>query len=369
MRDPRSITVTLSGRVVGRLATTPERVCAFQYDPEYIRTGYTISPLKLPLSAAVAIASPDPFGGNFGVFEDSLPDGWGRLLQDRALRAQGIDPDRLTVLQRLALLGDQGRGALEYEPAEPAPGSPPGPVDLAALSAASARLLRSEGVDPADLATLVRLGGSSGGARPKVFYADDDGEWLVKFAASVDPPDVGEVEYECSLTAGRCGIVMPPTRLFAGRFFGTRRFDRTKGRKTHVVTAAGLLHADYRIPALDYQRLLALTRRLTGDMSQVEQMYRRMVFNVVVGNRDDHAKNFAFMMDESGQWTPTPAYDVLPSPGFNGQHTTTIGGSGLPRMEDLLAVGVRAGLPARRAADIAGDIRTIARHDGWKSAV
>jgi len=369
MIDPRSVTVRLYGRVVGRLALTPGRVCAFQYDPEYVRTGHSISPLILPLGTTVAQANRDPFDGNFGVFDDSLPDGWGRLLQDRALRSQGVDPAQLTPLQRLAIVGRHGRGALEYEPAEPTPDEPPGVVDLNDLSATATRLLRTDVVDPDDLVALVRLGGTSGGARPKVLLAEPDGEWLVKFAASVDPPDVGHVELACSLTAGRCGIVMPPTRLFGGRFFGSRRFDRTGDRKTHVVSAAGLLNADYRIPALDYQGLLALTRRLTRDMSQVEQMYRRMVFNVAVGNRDDHAKNFAFMMDESGQWTLTPAYDLLPSPGFNGQHTTTVAGSGLPQLEDLLEVGVRAGLAPRRAADIARDIRATIRRDGWHCAI
>jgi serine/threonine-protein kinase HipA len=251
--------------------------------------------------------------------------GWGRLLLDRWLRGQGIDPLGLTTLQRLAIAGTDARGALEYEPGE--------------------------------LAALVKLGGSSGGARPKVFCRDGDGEWLVKFAASIDPPDVGRVEYGYSLLARRCGVDMADTRLFDGRFFGTRRFDRTDAGKVHVVSAAGLLDADYRIPSLDYRGLLALTRRLTRDMVQVEQMFRRMVFNVAIGNRDDHAKNFAYLMDDSGTSSLAPAYDLLPSPGFNGFHTTTVNGSGNPSDEDLLTVGVRAGLSKGAARGVLWDIR------------
>ncbi len=357
MIDPTSVTVRLHGAVVGRLVTTPEGLCAFQYDSAYVQTGYSISPLALPLTDAVVVAKPRPFRGNFGVFDDSLPDGWGRLVQDRAMREQGIDPGGLTTLQRLTIAGQGGRGALEYEPAQSITSDSDASVDLVALAAAAAQLLDIDETDPHDLATLARLGGSSGGARPKVFLRDGDGEWLVKFAASIDPPAVGRVEYDYSLLAGRCGVAMPETRLFDGRFFGVTRFDRVEGNKVHVVSAAGLLDADYRIPSLDYHALMALTRWLTRNMAEVEQMFRRLVFNVVIGNRDDHAKNFAFMMDAAGEWHLTPAYDLLPSPGFNGFHTTTVNGSGRPSDDDVLAVGVRAGLTSRQAAAILRDIR------------
>jgi serine/threonine-protein kinase HipA len=152
---------------------------------------------------------------------------------------------------------------------------------------------------------------------------------------------------------------MAETRLFEGRFFGARRFDRTDQGKVHVVSAAGLVNADYRVPSLDYTSLMALTRRLTRDTAEVEQVYRRMVFNVAIGNRDDHAKNFAFMMDPAGRWRLAPAYDLLPSPGFNGFHTTTVNGTGRPGDEDLVAVGVRAGLRRRDAAGIVGQIRAV----------
>jgi serine/threonine-protein kinase HipA len=359
MIDPAVVTVSLHGKVVGRLAITPAGRCAFQYDTAYLQAGHSISPLDLPLAHGVTVAKPDPFAGGFGVFDDSLPDGWGRLVQDRVLRQRGVDPFSLNTLARLALVGRQGRGALEYEPSQALAEELATEVDLVGLARAAADLLRTDQVGVEELAMLARLGGTSGGARPKAFLADANGQWLVKFPAQVDPPEVGRIEFAHSVLAGRCGVLMAETRLFEGRFFGASRFDRTDQGKVHVVSAAGLVNADYRVPSLDYTSLLALTRRLTRDMAEVEQMYRRMVFNVAIGNRDDHAKNFAFMMDPAGRWRLAPAYDLLPSPGFNGFHTTTVNGAGRPTDDDLVAVGVRAGLRRRDAVEVVRQIRFI----------
>ena len=212
-----------------------------------------------------------------------------------------------------------------------------------------------------DLAALYRFSGSSGGARPKAFLQIDGREWLVKFPASDDPGDIGRIEYETSLLAKECGIEMPETRLFENRYFGTERFDRTPAGKVHVVSAAGLLDADYRSPSLDYKGLLTLCRILTRDMTEVEQLFKRMVFNVIIKNRDDHAKNFAFLMDTRGEWRLSPAYDVLPSYGFGGFHTTTVNGSGKPSQADLLAVASTAGIPEKKADAIIGYIERRAR--------
>ncbi len=362
MINPDTITVRLHGITVGRIAVTQKGLCAFQYDPAYLQTGHSISPLSLPLTQTVMIAKPDPFHGGFGVFDDSLPDGWGRLVQDRVLRERGIDPNSLTVLQRLMATGHDGRGALEYEPTQPHSETPDGQVDLQTIAEAATKLLKSNETEASDLATLAQLGGSSGGARPKIFLHTHDGEWLVKFAAAIDPPNVGQVEYAYSLLAARCGVIMPETRLFDQKFFGVKRFDRSDSGKEHVVSAAGLLNADYRIPSLDYHSLMALTRQLTRDMAEVEQMFRRLAFNVTIGNRDDHAKNFSFMMTRDGKWKLTPAYDLLPSPGFNGFHTTTVNGTGQPTDDDVIEIGVQAGLTRRQAMTILGEIRHEAQH-------
>lgn len=350
MIEPEEIIVRLYGENVGKIALSPQGFAVFQYDSEYLSQGFSISPFKLPLRDEVFIATATPFRGNFGVFDDSLPDGWGRLLQDRDLQAKGINPFELSVLQRLAIIGKNGRGALEYEPVDDTLLSQNvDDSDLERFAKNSERVLDDQEIPAQDWRELIKGGGSSGGARPKVFVKSAGKEWLVKFASQIDPGNIGAIEYQYAQLARACGIEMPEVRLFDGKYFGTQRFDRTHlengaVKKVHVVSSAGLLNADYRIPSLDYKDLLTLTKVLTRDMSQVEQFFRRMLFNVLIGNRDDHAKNFAFMMSESSEWRLTPAYDLLPSEGFNGYHTTTVNGNGKPQKEDCFKLGVEVGL-------------------------
>ena len=155
--------------------------------------------------------------------------------------------------------------------------------------------------------------------------------------------ETGEIEYNYSILAKECGIRMAETRLVNGRYFGVERFDRTPQGKIHTISAAGLLHANYRIPSLDYSLLLKLTLNLTKDMEQVAEMFRLMVFNVLIFNRDDHAKNFSFQWID-GEWKLSPAYDILPSSGFNGYHTTTINGKGEPKLADIITLTNEIGL-------------------------
>jgi serine/threonine-protein kinase HipA len=309
-----------------------------------------------------------PFDGGFGVFDDSLPDGWGLLLMDRYLRAQGVDPFRLTVLQRLSLVGSGGRGALEYRPHsvlgrkpegddEIRKGGAEGSVDLDVFAKEAQKFLKADDYTGRSLETLYRQGGTSGGARPKLFLREGGREWIVKSRAMEDPKDVGKTEYEYSRLAKACGIEMPETRLFEDRYFGAERFDRTPAGKILTVSAAGLLGADYRAPSLDYTSLLLACARITGSMAEVGKLYLRMAFNVVISNRDDHAKNFAFLFTEKG-WRLSPAYDLLPSRGFGGYHTTTVNGNGDPARSDLLAVADKCGIPRRKAEEI---IETVSK--------
>lgn len=335
MYKPTSVTVVLKGDTVGRLALTPENICAFEYDPGFLKIGQSVSPFYLPLRPGVFIAKRDPFNGNFGVFNDSLPDGWGNLLLDRYLNSQGINPSGLSVLDRLSLTGTSGMGALEYLPDQQFVQSV-GTPDLDFLASEAEKILNQKDTG-ASLDILFKLGGSSGGARPKVLLNIDGEEWLIKFRSSQDPENVGQIEYEYSLLAKDCGIEMPETRLFEGKYFGVRRFDRNGAEKFHFLSAAGLLNADYRIPCLDYQGLLTACFKLTGDIQEVYKLYRQMVFNVLIKNRDDHAKNFSFILKD-GNWKLSPAYDLLPSNGFNGFHTTTVAGQGSPKRSDIKRV-------------------------------
>ncbi|HET9571901.1 MAG TPA: type II toxin-antitoxin system HipA family toxin [Bacteroidales bacterium] len=352
MHKLQLLNVRLHGQLVGKLALTPDYVCAFEYDTDYIKTGVSISPFHLPLKPGVFQAKLRPFDGNFGVFDDSLPDGWGSLLLDRFLRNRGTEPQSLSILQRLSIIGNTGRGALEYDPVSPLVNEQVNRSTLSELAQEAELLLGTQnGNTPEKLDELYLVGGSSGGAQPKVFVTREGKEWLVKFKASIDPPNIGEIEYRYSLLAKQCGIDMPETRLFEGKYFATQRFDRNGSEKYHVVSAGGLLHADYRIPSLDYQVLLAACFKLTRNMDEVIKLFRLMVFNVLIGNKDDHAKNFAFIL-RGKDWFLSPAYDLLPSNGFGNQHTTTVNNSGRPKRSDIFQVADLAGIPKTKAKEV-----------------
>ena len=353
MNNISTIEIFMSDKRIGRMAITPDEVCGFEYDSDWIKTGFSISPFYMPLKSGLIMAKRDPFWGNFGVFDDSLPDGWGNLLLDRYLQEKGIDPYKLSILERLSLIGSTGRGALEYRPDKSIITNDEF-IEFDRLAKEAEKILESkESEGSVDL--LYKYGGSSGGARPKVFARIDGREWLVKFKATNDPVNVGEIEYNYSLLAKECGIRMAETRLFNDRYFGVERFDRTPHGKIHTISAAGLLHANYRIPSLDYSILLKLTLNLTKDMEQVISMFRLMIFNILISNRDDHAKNFSFQWI-NGTWKRSPAYDLLPSSGFNGYHTTTINGKGEPELSDIITVASEVGIQRQNAIQIVQEV-------------
>jgi len=353
------IEVLMADKLVGRLALTPEHLCAFEYDTEFLKNGFAISPYALPLEQKVFVADRDPFDGNFGVFDDSLPDGWGTLLLDRYLKETGKNIEQFSILDRLSLIGSNGRGSLEYRPDESFYVSTEF-KDFDKISRECAKILEEKPVDKNELDELYKLGGSSGGARPKIFAKIDGKEWLVKFRASSDPKNVGEIEYKYSLLAKKCGIDMPKTELINGKYFAAERFDRTPNGKIHTITASGLLNAYYRAPSLDYTDLLAVCKDLTRDNNQVLQMFRRMVFNIAIKNKDDHSKNFAFQY-VGGTWKLSPAYDLLPSRGFNDMHTTATDGKGNPTLEDILLAAKSASISRKEAKEIYDEINDIVK--------
>ncbi len=347
---------------VGLLEDTTEHRIFFEYAPEFIKTGIELSPFKLPLKSGVFEDEKRTFEGLFGLFNDSLPDGWGLLLLDRKLQKTGMSVEQITPLQRLSAVGKHGMGALEYEPEteEPLNKADGLVLDMLAKEAEQIRL----GYGSAALDKLLALNGSSGGARPKmlVLVSDDkktiipDGEgrqgfspWLIKFTTSTESSDFGKIEYDCSVKAKKYGIDMPETFLFpseiCGGHFGVRRFDQCAKGKVHTHTACGLLHASHRMSTIDYDGLLRLTQALTRDVREVEKMFRLMMFNVRIGNKDDHSKNFSFVMNEDGEWKLSPAYDLTPSEGINGEHTALVNGKGANITDDdFKAVAKRFGI-------------------------
>ena len=344
------VEVYIGNNKVGRLAQTKEGICAFEYDANYLTYGISVSPFELPLKNGVMLAKRNPFGGNFGVFDDCLPDGWGLLVLDRYLQKQGINPKTLTIPDRLSLVGSEGRGALEFRPDQSVM-SNEDYINFDHIAAETKKILLSNTYQGDSIESLYRQGGSPGGARPKIFTKYDSKEWLVKFGAITDPPNIGQIEYEFSILAKKCRVEMPETRLFENKYFGVERFDRTPGGKLHVVSVAGLLNADYRLPCIDYLTIFQLCQKLTRNVQELWKLYRLMVFNYLIENKDDHAKNFAFILRDN-EWHLAPAYDILASEGINGYHTTSINDSITPTKEDLFAVAEKAGLDTKKAVEV-----------------
>ena len=370
MSRDKMLKVYYNDKVIGTLAETSDKRVAFEYDDSWLDAGFTISPFSLPLKKEVFVPKNSAQDGLFGVFRDSLPDAWGRLLLERVLKKRGIDSSSVSMIDRLAMVGEGGMGALTYLPAwDIKEDNRQGTLDEIAEACKS--VLMNEGDESLDM--LFNMAGSSGGARPKVLLSDEEGDWMVKFPSSVDTNEIGIQEYEYSLAAGKCGIDMPNTKLFeskkCGGYFGIKRFDRyadSDGKiiRKHMVTAEGLLETDLRLPNLDYADLMKLCKILTAsDESSMIQMYRRMCFNVLAHNRDDHSKNFSYIYnDEKGKYELSPAYDLTYSNTFYGEHTTSVAGEAAnPDTKDLIKVGTGAGLSKKLCSEIAEEIRSIAQ--------
>lgn len=350
-------------RNVGTMALYQNRLAAFEYDKDWLADGFSISPFSLPLEKKVFMPKIDPFEGVFGVFADSLPDGWGRLLVDRLMTKNGINPYEIGSLDRLAIVGNSGMGALTYHPVITMENNQD-EKSLDEIALECEKILSTETCDNLDF--LFSKGGSSGGARPKILTKVEGEDWIIKFPTSYDSNDIGRQEYDYAMCARECGIEMENVRLFSSNrckgYFGTKRFDRTGDRKNnriHMVSASGLLETSHRIPNLDYHILMQLTLKLTKSMEECEKLYRLMCFNVYAHNRDDHSKNFTYLYDENeDRWKLSPAYDLTYSNSIGGEHATTVNGNGAnPGLEDILAVAKKIGLNTTNAKETALDIR------------
>lgn len=357
MKRTEILKVKINGNSVGTLSLTADgKLCAFEYSKEWLNEGFSISPLELPLKPGVFIAQPNPFNGNFGIFEDSMPDGYGRYLLHKILLKNGIDDFSLTALDRLSIVGNSGMGALTYEPATPIERDEDATQDLDLLQEKALEVLREQ--QDSDAGLLLYNSGNSGGCRPKAIFKDADGHWLVKFRHTYDPIDMGMQEFRYNEAARECGIHVPDFKLINGRYFATRRFDiAPDGERIHTATAGGLLSISLSNPMLDYLNLLALTGYLTQDKNEVEQMFRRMVFNYATENKDDHCKNFSFTIQKNvhgkWQWHLAPAYDLTHcTEGYNGQHATSVNGTGAPTPDDMIAVGTKNKIPEAKCREI-----------------
>ena len=397
--------VRLWGRTIGAVSLEDGSPwSAFQYDPAFAASGIQVSPLVLPLDERVHIfpeLAPRTFHGLPGLLADSLPDAFGNALIDAWLATQGRTPESFNAVERLCYTGTRGMGALEYRPALGPRPRQARRVDVDALVRLASDVLSrradlpvsfSRGARKEALKEILRVGTSAGGARAKAIIAWNPetnevrsgqvaagpgfGYWLLKLDGVSgnkdkeleDPKGYGAIEYAYSLMARAAGITMSECRLLeegGRRHFMSRRFDRTAaGGKLHMQSLCALAHFDFNVPgAYSYEQALQVIRRLGLGPDDVEQMFRRMVFNVVARNQDDHPKNIAFLMDRAGRWSLAPAFDVTwaynPGGAWTGTHQMTINGKrdGFT-MADLRACA-RVGLMKRgRAEAIVEEVRT-----------
>jgi serine/threonine-protein kinase HipA len=361
----------LWGTSIGAVSWDNDRgIASFQYDPAFVPSGRQVAPLTMPLADDIysfPTLARETFHGLPGLLADSLPDRFGNALIDSWLAAQGRAPSEFNPVERLCYVGERGMGALEFVPAT-GPDLRQSAVEVAALVELAGEILTSRGDLAGSFAapqrqqalqSILRVGTSAGGARAKAIIAwnpatdevrsgqvsagDGYSYWLLKFDGVAgnrdreldDPRGYGLIEYAYHLMARAAGITMAECRVLreSGRnHFMTRRFDRTEaGDKIHLLSLGGIAHFDFNhAGAHSYEQALGVIMRLELGKKAVEEQFRRMAFNVVARNQDDHVKNIAFLMDRSGRWSLAPAFDVTYSynPGgrWTGAHQMSLNG-------------------------------------------
>ena len=396
--------VRLWGTQIGAVSLQEDRREAiFQYHPGFLSSGIEVAPLAMPLAPqpyAFPELNPDSFHGLPGLLADSLPDKFGNAVIDAWLATQGRRPEDFNAVERLCYIGRRGMGALEFAPARGPRASRSTSIAIDALVELASRVLSDresfsttlrDGHYEDALKDILTVGSSAGGARAKAVIAWNptteevrSGQvgappgfehWILKFDGVAenrdkelhDPKGYGLIEYAYSLMARRAGIVMSRCRLLAEhgrRHFMTRRFDRGEaGERLHMQSLAALAHYDFNDPlAYSYEQAFAVIRRLGLGMDAIEEMYRRMAFNVIARNQDDHVKNIAFLMDRAGRWSLSPAFDVIyaynPSGGWTSRHQMSLNGKRHDFTQaDFRACADTVSMSARRALAILAEVR------------
>ncbi len=369
---------------VGVLAINDNKVL-FEYDPIWIKKGIELSPLNLSTAKATYQFDASKLPGSIpGVFADSLPDGWGMLIMDRFFSKKGINRHEISVIDRLAYLGNNAMGALCYEPSLKVDTKVTESLKIGALAREAHELYEGRIEEAGRL--LTKIGGSPGGARPKALIGISDSgtkfvsgigplpegytQWMVKFSGPAKSTlrEMGKIEglmeYIYLQMAQTAGITVPDFMLIPDEIglqhIAVRRFDRpTAHERVHVATASGLLHADHKLPSLDYQDLLKFAMWLTRDIKQVKEQFRRAAFNLLAVNRDDHAKNHGYVMDVSGKWQLAPVYDITFSSGPGEEHWTAYLGEGRnPGKKSLLRLAEIVSISEKDAEVIIEEVRS-----------
>lgn len=358
--------IKLWGTTVAAASLDETGVCKFEYDADFQKSGIEVSPIMMPLSGEIyrfPTLPRDTFYGLPGLLADVLPDKFGNALIDAWLATQGRTADSFNIIERLCYSGRRGMGALEFEPAtNPATAKPAEALEVARLVDLASEVLsnreqlrtRFGSDDAAALSDILRVGTSAGGARAKAVIVwnpetkevrsgqiDTESHpgfshWLLKFDGVKsnkdkeldDPKGYSSLEYAYSLMAKAAGIDMMPCDLLeenGRRHFLTKRFDRAdSGEKIHMQSLCGIAHFDFNMAgAYSYEQCFLIMRQLGLSTAEMEQQFRRMVFNIAARNQDDHVKNIAFLMDKRGNWKLSPAYDITFSYNPTGRWTST----------------------------------------------
>jgi len=362
------------------------RLARFEYDPAFIRRNLQVSPIALPLQSGIFSfpnLNPDTFHGLPGLLADVLPDRFGNRIIDVWLARQGRSAADFSPVERLCYMGSRGMGALEFKPALGPQARKAVPIEVAELTQLASDILQHrthwavnlKGAKAQALNTIIRVGTSAGGNRAKAVIAwnprtqemlsgqiaapEGFEHWILKFdgvndEVLGDPQGFGRVEYAYSKMAQAAGISMMPCRLLeeGGRaHFMTRRFDRSDaGEKVHMQSLCALAHYDFNAAGeYGYEQAMAVIQQLNLGHPALQEMFRRMAFNVAARNQDDHTRNIAFLMDQNGAWRLSPAFDVVwaynPSGLWTNRHQMSIGGKRDDfTREDLLSVSGQFGI-------------------------
>lgn len=342
--------------LVGQLNINNKNQILFSYEHTWLANGFNISPLDLKMDTAPQFAQDTLFHGLHGIFADSISDGWGLLLVDRALQKQyGLNRHQITPLDRLNFIGHHGMGALRYEPV--LPHEDINNFNLEQIFEENMKIIQGDSDDV--IKELYLSGGSPNGAWPKAVFARNCDSfisgyneiplnyegWIVKFFSEEDNKDTGKIEKAYSDMAMDCGLIMMETDLIHTKikkkdcsFFATKRFDRDGNDRIHIASLSGLTYASHRMPTVSYKDIFNLTQSLCLENTSVEldKLFNLMLFNIIMHNKDDHTKNFSFMYDQT--WKLAPAYDLVFSHSFSNQHMTDIGGNGNPDLNDVLSI-------------------------------
>ena len=401
--------VRLWGRTIGAVSLAEgEEVAAFEYDPAFAQSGIEISPITMPLSNRIYTfpeLTRKTFYGLPGLLADSLPDKFGHVLIDAWLATQGRQPGSFNAIERLCYTGERGMGALEFVPATGPRAQQTSQIEVPKLVELASEILThrnnlqgsfaDESREQA-LLDILRVGTSAGGARAKAVIAWNPSTnevrsgqvsagkgfeyWLLKFDGVSgnrdkeleDPQGYGVIEYAYYRMARDCGIDISECRLFeenSRRHFMTRRFDRLAGgEKLHMQSLCALAHYDFNLAgAYAYEQALLVIRQLGLPMQAIEQQFRRMVFNIVARNQDDHVKNIAFLMNKSGGWSLAPSFDMTysynPSGAWTASHQMTLNGKRDDfTLEDFKACAKSVSMKRGRAETILIEVQeTVSR--------